>query len=99
MNSRGNSRHTSVVISRGLSPKHPDARGVRLSLGIMQQVGYGAAGLVDVIVSPQSITSAPATLVLQRVQFMTAIGHRKCAKWAAALEASASKAHFAAMLC
>src|SRR5258706_7815909 len=99
MNSRGDSRLTSTVFSRGLSPRQLDARDVCLSLGIGEQIEYGVAGFVDVTVSPQSITAVPATLVLQRGQFMTAIGHRKCAKWAAALDASASKAHFAFMLC
>ena len=54
MNSRGDSRLTSAVTSRGLSPRQPDARDVCLSLGIGEQIGYGAAGFVDVTVSPRS---------------------------------------------
>ena len=48
MNSRGDSRLTSAVTSRGLSPRQPDARDVCLSFGIGEQIGYGAAGFVDV---------------------------------------------------
>ena len=99
MNPRGDLALTSAVSSRGLSPKEPDAREVCTSLGLGEQIGYGAVGFVDVTLRTQSMTAVPAILVLQRVQFMTAMGLRKCAKWASALDASAAKAHFAKELC
>jgi len=49
-------------------------------VGIGEQIGYGAAGFVKVVVKTQSTTAAPDVLVLHRVQFMTAIGLRICAK-------------------
>ena len=99
MDSRGDSGLTSAVLSRGLSPKEPDAWDVCTRLGLGEEIGYGAAAFVDVTVRTRSMTAAPAILVLQRVQFTTATGLRKCAKWASALDASASKAHFAIVLC
>lgn len=71
----------------------PEAREVGISLSTSEQIGDGATGFVDVTVSAQSTMLAPAVLVLQIVQFMMTIGPRKRAKWAFALDASASKDH------
>ena len=94
MNSHGDSRLTSAVFSIGLLLREPDVR----EIGIGEQVGYGAAGFVDVTAITQSRTAVPAVLVLQSVQFMTATGLRKCARWDSALDASASSDHFAIIL-
>jgi len=81
MNSLGDSRLTSAVFSRRLSLRLPDTLEVGIGLGIGEEIGYGAIEFVDITVRAQSITAAPAILVLQRVQFATASGLRKCAVW------------------
>ena len=83
---------TSAVFPRGLSPRELDV-GVSLALG--EQIRFGAAGYVDVTIRTQSMTAVPTMLVLQRVQFMTAIGFCRCATWASALDARTSKDHLA----
>ena len=98
MNPHGDSGLTSAVCSGGLSRSQLEPREVGVSLGTGEQVGYGAAGFVDVAVSAQSMIAVPTVLVLQSVQFMTATGLRKCAKWDSALNASASRDHFAVTL-
>ena len=95
MNPHGDSGLTSVVYSGGLSRSQLQARKAGIRLGTSEQIGYGAAGFVDVAVSTQSMIAVPTVLVLQRVQFMTAAGLRKRAKWDSALNASASRDHFA----
>ena len=82
-------------ISGGLSLRLPDAWELSFGLSVGEQIGCGAAGFVDVTASTKSSTAVPAVLVLQRVQFMTATGQRKYAKWDFALGICASKDRFA----
>jgi hypothetical protein len=88
-------RSTAAAFSPGLPLGQPGAR----KAGTGEPNGYRAAGFVDVAVRTQWITAVPATLVLQRMQFATATGLRKWAKWDSALDASASKVHFAMLVC
>src|SRR5258706_6208422 len=92
MNSRRDSRLTSVVFSSVASLRSLDVCKVGFGHSISE---HGAMGFVNVTAITQSSTAALAMLILQSVQFMTATGLCKWARWDSALDASASRDHFA----